>query len=124
MVPNDWEQAFTRHLRPLLPLTIRRVEWQEPSLTLGDDNTWGMAINAAWRVSEPTGVLFGWSSPDAADKVWDLSGLEVVDVLVDRLVDPSLVLSNGWRLDVFSDDWHDPWVISLPDITLVGDTRA
>jgi hypothetical protein len=83
-----------------------------------------MAVNAAWRVSEPTGVAFGWSSPDAADKVGDLNGLEVVEVLVDRLVDPSLVMSNGWRLDVFSDDWHDPWVIRLPDITLVGDTRA
>lgn len=100
------------------------MEWQEPCLTLGDDRTWSMAVNAAWRVCEPTGVLFGWSSPGAADKVWDLNGLDVVEVLVDRLVDPSLVLSNGWRLDVFSDDWHDPWSILLPDITLVGDTHA
>ena len=123
-VPNNWEQTFAQHLRPLLPLRIRRAEWQEPSLTLGDDHVWAMSINAAWRVTEPTGVAFGWSSRDAAAKVWDLCGLEVRKVLVDRLVDPSLILSNGWRLDVFSDDWHDPWVLRLPDITLVRDASA
>jgi hypothetical protein len=68
-VPSDWEQTFTQHLRPLLPLRVRRVEWQEPSLTLGDDGAWSMPINAAWRVSERAGVLFGCSSPHAADKV-------------------------------------------------------
>ena len=123
-MPNNWEQTFAQHLRPLLPLIVRRAEWQEPSLTLGDDDLWGMAIHAAWRVTEPTGVAFGSSARDAADKVWDLCGLEVREVLVDRLVDPSLILSTGWLLDVFSDDWHDPWVIRLPDITLVGDASA
>ena len=94
-------------------------------MTLGDDPAWAMAISASWRVCDPAGVIFGWTSLGAAqDRLRELIGLDVVKVLVDRLLDPSLVLSNGWRLDVFTDHWHDPWVIRLPDITLVGDGNA
>jgi hypothetical protein len=83
-----------------------------------------MAITSAWRVTDGEGLVFGWSSADAADRVWDLCGLKVGEVIVDRLIDPSLKLSNGWQLDVFSDTALDPWVIHVPGITLVGDGRA
>ena len=60
-----------------------------------------------------------WSSPDAADLVWDLIGLSIVGGS-ERGLDPAFDLSNGCVIDLFVDNATDPWILRLADITLVG----
>jgi hypothetical protein len=66
---------------------------------------------------------FGWSNPAAPDLVWDLVGLSIVSVAPQSSVmrgDPAFELSDGRRLEIFSDHAVDPWSMRLPNITFVG----
>ncbi len=67
-----------------------------------------MSFDAAWRATDgSSSTLFGWSSPDAAQRGRELIGLRVVDVTYrqDGLArhPETLVFDSGWRLEIFHD---------------------
>ena len=75
-------------------------------LTANGDG-WGLTVTCPWRTSRGDTWL-SWSTPDAADKVWDLIGLRLVAART-RGRDASFDLSDGSALEVFSDTDLDPW---------------
>jgi hypothetical protein len=111
-------------LAPHLPMRIRSAAWSDPTLTVAGDE-WALAITSPWRIATPQGVSVYPSSPTALDDVWDLIGLDVVELepLLNSLpVDPVLVFSDSRRLEVFCDSDWDPWYFrhdALP-MTYVG----
>lgn len=115
-------EQLRRELGPMLPLTIREAAFVDPILTLAGDS-WAFSSPSAWRVIKDGVLDFGWSSADAPDLVWHLIGLSIVSVASQSLVmsgDPAFELSDGRRLEIFSDHAVDPWSMRLPNITFVG----
>jgi hypothetical protein len=96
-----------------LPWTVRTAEWTDPTLVVAGDD-WMLSISCAWRVVGPDGSAYGWSSPDAEDRVWDLIGRDVVALAPQATgprADPTLVLSGDVRLEVFCDTDDDAYVL-------------
>lgn len=91
-------------LRPLLPLRIGTVEYNDPRLiVLGD--RWSLALLGDWTWRCDGGVVTSCGGAGAEDAVWHLCGSEVIGV---SFADPafngdcSFRLSNG-SLDITSD---------------------
>jgi hypothetical protein len=85
-------------LSGLLPLTIREASFfTDPALTLAGDG-WAFSTGAAWRVIRGGVLVYGWSDPSAADRVWDLCGRTIVSVRPQSPLmggDPAFELSGG-----------------------------
>jgi hypothetical protein len=121
---DRFAQFLRDHVRPALPLRVRSARWEDEQLVIGDDHTWHFSTTSSWRISHAGRLVVGGTSPDAADLVWELCGLSVVDAepQTSRLsVDPTLIFDNGWSLEIFSDQHLDPWIWQLPDLYIVGD---
>lgn len=88
----------------MAPLRIREVEYSDPMLALvGDD--WSAALVGEWTWRRGDTVVTSWGAAGAEDAVWDLCGVDLVDVLFSNpgfAGDCSFILSDG-RLDVRSD---------------------
>jgi hypothetical protein len=97
---------------------ITDVEYADPALTANGDG-WGLSVSCPWRLVRGDDLVLSWSTPDAADRVWDLIGLRVVGART-RGRDASFDLTDGSALEVFSDTDLDPWVLRLPGATYVG----
>jgi hypothetical protein len=109
----------------MVGVTVDRfAQFLRDRVRIGDDHTWHFSTTSSWRISHAGGLVVGGRSPDAADLVWELCGLSVVDAEPQTSrhpVDPTLVFDNGWRLEIFSDQHLDPWIWRLPDLYIVGD---
>ncbi|WP_157463989.1 hypothetical protein [Deinococcus pimensis] len=117
------EALLRDHVLPELPLLVSAVAWTEDQENLNVRGPgWSFNTDAAWRVFDEAGLLFGWDSPNAQG-VAELVGARLVhvDVQSDRLaLDPALHFDNGWTLEVFSGRQDEPWVLRLPGLTLVA----
>lgn len=108
----DDATSLGKELCALAPLRIRGVQYSGPTLTIvGDD--WSAAFTGEWAWRRGDQVVTFWGDTDAEDVVWDLCGLDLVEVLV---ADPSFagdcsfVLSDG-RRDVRSDrSGFEAWI--------------
>lgn len=115
-------ESLRAALADLLPLRISEASFADPVLTLAGDN-WALNSLSAWRVTKDGVLVYGYSYPDAADRVWDLCGQSIVSVAAQSALmrgDPALGLSTGEWLEIFSDHPTDPWVFRLPAGTFVG----
>lgn len=100
-----------------LPLSIKIVEWDGDSLVVSGEN-WSFTTSSAWRVSEGKELLFACWDDQANTRTEELAGLSIVNmswIANFQPIDPSFVLSDGRRLDVFCSSFLEPWVMSLPD---------
>lgn len=108
---------FLRLAISFLPLSIKNVEWDGDSLIVSGDG-WSFITSSAWRVSEGKELLFACWDDQADTCIEELVGLSIVNmswVASSQPIDPSFVLSDGRRLDVFCSSFFEPWVMSLPD---------
>ncbi len=115
-------EHLRRALGPLLPLTIKVAAFKDPTLSLAGDS-WAFSTPSAWRVLNGGVLDFGWSGKDAPALVRGLVGLSIVAVASQSprmRGDPAFELSDGRWLEIFSDHFLDPWVMTLPNITFVG----
>jgi hypothetical protein len=115
-------EELRAHAAAYLPLRVVTAEWSNDALVLAG-NEWSATVSCPWRVSHLGVLVFSWDSKDAADRVWDLIGQDVVDVVAQSSVspaDPAVVFSGGLALEVFSDIAIDPWVMRFPGMTFVG----
>lgn len=111
-------------IRPLVPLRVRQVEYHDPMLTVIGDR-WSLALIGEWTWRRGDQVAATFGEPNTEDAVWDLCGLDLVDV---RFPDPafdgdcSFVLSDG-RIEVRSDrSGFETWTFrhDALDVVFVG----
>ena len=115
--------SFLSSVRSYLPLAIKGVTWDGDSLILYG-HEWSFTTSSAWRVMRNNKLLFACWDDEVAAYLESLIGASVVEVawlLNEQPFDPSLVLSDNKKLDVFSSSSYEPWVLKLPGITYVGD---
>jgi hypothetical protein len=109
-------------VQDLLPLEIKTVEWNDPILSLGGKG-WSISISSPWRIISEESVSFGSWEMSSGRQVETLCGVQVTEVGIQSTsieVDPFFVLSNGQRLEIFSADGYETWVLRLPTITFVA----
>jgi hypothetical protein len=108
--------AVVRAAAPHLPLRVLGAEWNDPVLLLRGDG-WSLTVTSPWRIAEGGRLRRGCWDDGAAREVATLVGREVVKVEPQGGavgLDPALVFSDGRRLEVFSVDDLEPWVLRLP----------
>ncbi|WP_144076980.1 hypothetical protein [Salinicola socius] len=107
------------------PLHIKNVEWDGDFLVISGDN-WKFVTNSVWRISQGKELLFACWDDQVDTTIEELIGLSVVSmswVNNDQPIDPSFILSDDRRLDVFCSYSSEPWVMDLPDNSVyVGNT--
>ncbi|WP_298837959.1 hypothetical protein [uncultured Salinicola sp.] len=108
---------FLKLVANFLPLCIKEIEWDGDSLIVSGDN-WSFFTSSVWRVSRDKDMLFACLDDQVNTRIEELVGLSVVNIswiVSDQPIDPSLILSDGRRLDVFCSFRYEPWVMSLPN---------
>ncbi|WP_271409608.1 hypothetical protein [Pseudomonas sp. Q1-7] len=108
---------FLKLFISFLPFYIKSVEWDGDVLIISGEN-WSFTTTSAWRVSKDKELQFACWDDGADVRIEELIGLSVVNMswISDaQPIDPSVVFSDGRRLDVFCSSLYEPWVISLPD---------
>lgn len=104
-------------LMKLLPLRIGFVSWDGNVLTISGEN-WSFSTLSAWRIVQEGAISFACWDRDVDTKIESIKGESIVGVARQGIlvgVDPVLELSNGKKLEVFSSDTFEPWVLKLPD---------
>lgn len=104
-------------VEPLLPVTIWEADYSDPVLLINGEG-WSLSVSTAWRIVGPEGLVFSCDSESAADRVWDLIGESVTQVVPQSAtsqVDPALVLSSGLTLEIVSLHPVEPWVLRIGD---------
>ncbi|MBO1752547.1 hypothetical protein J4G33_12110 [Actinotalea sp. BY-33] len=91
-------------IRPLTPLRVQQVEYNAPMLTVVGGG-WSVALTGEWTWYRGDQVVAAWGDASAEDAVWDLCGLDLLDVVFPDLGfagDCVFVLSDG-RIEARSD---------------------
>lgn len=103
-------------LRQLLPLKVTLVTWDDPVLLLqGPD--WDFHTTSAWRVINDKIVVYACWDNNVTQKLQGLVNQEIISVEIQSSmieVDPVFLLSHGQKLEIFSTDTFEPWVMHLP----------
>ena len=102
-------------LRLLLPLQITTVQWHDPTLSIRGLN-WDFHTTSAWRVINNHVILYACWDDVAHQKISELIKREIISVEIQSTmlsVDPVFVFSNGQKLEIFSTDTFEPWVMHL-----------
>lgn len=100
----DEATSLAGEFRALAPLRIHEVQYSDPTLTIVG-NEWSAVLIGEWVWRRGDLTVTSSGAADAEDVIWDLCGLDVVQVVFADLTfagDCSFVLSDG-RLDVRSD---------------------
>jgi len=100
-----------------LPLRFEKIDYDGDTLIISGEK-WRFTTNSVWRVSNGGKIIFTCWDNDAAISTKNLLGLSIIDILwlSDEIkIDPSFLLSDGKRLDVFCSYSCEPWIIDLPN---------
>lgn len=68
-------------------------------------------------------MIWGYGDATAGDHINELVGSDIIAIVAQSLTlkaDPVFILSDGRKLEVFSDQYLDPWVMRLPGMTFVA----
>jgi hypothetical protein len=107
-----------------LPLTVKEVEFVDPTILLRGDGWW-ISITCPWQLSKSGVPIVAWESKDIEDQIWELVGHQITSVRPQSLEHPGIAnfdIDGGLVLQITADTDLDPWVIRLPDVTIVGST--
>jgi hypothetical protein len=110
-------------VQPLLPLRIRKVEFQDPMVIVIGDH-WSLTLVGPWSWRRTGGIEVDWRNDDLAHEVWDLRGLDVRAVAPGS-VEPAIASgpSDGSALAALPDETsYDQWTFRHDDlpVTFVG----
>ena len=100
-----------------LPLKVSFSSWSGDVLTMSGDN-WSFHTLGAWRVISNGAVEFACWDEGIKDKILETLNAEVVGISVQGgqiAIDPVFELSTGKRLEIFTSETIEPWVLSLPN---------
>ncbi|MCP4696235.1 MAG: hypothetical protein GY862_05225 [Gammaproteobacteria bacterium] len=104
-------------VRKFFPMQIRFVAWDGNVLTLSGSN-WSFSTLSAWRVLNDTAIEYACWDSRVEGKLNELKGKSITGISKQGLaiaVDPVFELSTGKKLEIFSADTFEPWVLKLPD---------
>jgi len=108
---------FLEHIKYFLPLHLENIQYDGDTLIITGEK-WRLASSSIWRVSNDKELLFTCWDNNSTKMIKNLLGLSIISVawmLDKQKIDPSFLLSDGKRLDVFCAYSYEPWIISLPD---------
>ncbi|WP_046006979.1 hypothetical protein [Pseudoalteromonas rubra] len=100
-----------------LPLKVSFSSWNGDVLTMSGEN-WSFHTLGAWRVISNGVVEFACWDEGAEDKILETLDTEVIRVSVQGrqiAIDPVFELSTGKKLEIFTSETIEPWVLSLPN---------
>lgn len=110
-------------LGPLLPLKISRFDYSDTRLEIGGEE-WEFRTFSTWRVIRHGVVEIAWGqSEEFLRRTQKLCGLSILSIALQspRMSgDLAIELTDGWCVEIFSDQPVDPWVMVLPGKTFVG----
>ncbi len=110
-------KTLFKTINSYVPLSIISVEWSYPALNISGPN-WIFNINCAWRITDNQKLVCGCEDPDASEVLKNLIDQEIIEILSQSTslsIDPILVLSNNYKLEVFSTTYLEPWIFELPN---------
>lgn len=99
-----------------LPLKIESLEWDDPVLNFYGHN-WGFSTMSAWRIVQDGVIVCSSQEQNKASYLQKMKGewIKSIEIQSEELpVDPVFILSNGYRLEIFSTFYLEPWVFRLP----------
>lgn len=110
-------------LVPILPLTIHKVDARGLKFELCGTG-WSFRARSAWRVLRygVVEIAFG-QNEEILRQTQKLCGLSLLSIAVQspRMRDDlAIELSDGWWIEIFSDQPVEPWTMVLPGKTFVG----
>jgi hypothetical protein len=113
-------KLIQKDARAHLPLKIRVAWFERLYLHLhGDD--WTFNSDSPWRVTEAGRMIWGYGDATAGDHINELVGSDIIAIVAQSLTlkaDPVFILSDGRKLEVFSDQYLEPWVMELPGMNV------
>jgi len=99
-------------VKQCLPLKISTITWDGTVLNMYSEN-WSFTTLSAWRISAGDKVIYGCYDQDSAKLIEAIGDSQIIDIFTqeDKLkIDPVFLLSNNYRLEIFSTDTFEPWV--------------
>jgi len=114
---EDTERTdMTTEIRSFLPFKIDNIEYNGDNLLISGEN-WKFTTQNAWRVSKNSDLLFACFDKNAENLILELKHCSITDIkwLTSQRLDPSFLLSDGRRIDVFVSFSCDSWRFEFPN---------
>lgn len=119
--------AIQRKLSAGNPLRVNRAEYDGYySFVFGGDD-WTVALTSPWRLLVGEALLTDFAAADAPDDVWGLIGRDLVGIGARSSlsgIDASFLFRDGSKVDVFCDNYIDPWIVYLGNQTYVATAES
>ncbi|SFR57517.1 hypothetical protein SAMN04488073_2974 [Marinobacter gudaonensis] len=111
---------YIAKLKESIPLVIEHASWENEELIVSGSN-WSFAARSAWRVSSKKGFEYGAEAEPTQDQVRSLIGAKIIEASPSGIVplDVVLHLNDGLAIECFSATHYEPWVLKLPDGTIM-----
>lgn len=100
-----------------LPLKIEVISWNDPELLLYGER-WSFNTLSSWRIVNNGRLLCGCydeSSKEIIEQLTDLSIVTIDPQTIDLPIDLAFGISNGYKLEIFSTSYYEPWTLGLPN---------
>ncbi|WP_068468687.1 hypothetical protein [Candidatus Protochlamydia phocaeensis] len=108
-------KKIIKNVARFLPLHIDSVEWNDPNLILiGKD--WSFSTIGCWRLIDHNKLECGCYDEESIISIQKIKNLSIVaiDIQSTQLsVDPVFTFSNGYKLEVFSTTFLEPWIFDF-----------
>lgn len=103
-----------------LPLRVEWMRIDDPVVYFGGVD-WSLAIVCPWQLLG-AGLEFDWEKDPYPEAINRLRGLYLREVVSegDILVDPVFRFDEGISIAIRADSDLDPWVLTIPDLVVVG----
>ena len=98
-----------------MPLKIEEALWDGTTFHIYSEN-WSFETLGAWRLSSLEKVICGCYDLNSEEVVKKLVGQSVIKIeMQEKLlrIDPTFILSNGLRLEIFSTDTYESWTFEV-----------
>ena len=111
---------YIAKLKESIPLVIENASCENDVLIVSGSK-WSFAAHSAWRVSSKKGFEYGAEAEPTQDQIRSLIGAQVIEASPSGFVplDVVLHLSDGSAIECFSATHYEPWVLKLPDGTIM-----
>lgn len=99
-----------------LPLKIKSIEWINPVFNIIGEG-WNFSTLSGWRIVNNGKLICGSEDRMADEAINQLSTLSIISIEIqsDHLPeDPVFKFENGYKLEIFSAMFFEPWVFRVP----------
>ena len=112
-------KKIIKEFTQLLPLSVEKIEWNDPSLILIGNN-WNFATITSWRIINANELICGCYDKNAGDEIQKLKQFKIIsiDIQSNHLsIDPIFEFSdeykNRCKLEIFSTTFLEPWIFDF-----------